>query len=237
MKARIKFAKTGAMKYVGHLDIMRYFQKAIRRSGLPIKYSEGFNPHQIMSFAAPLGVGITSEGEYMDIELKEEIKSIEALEKLQNTMVEGMDILQFHYLPENTKNAMSSLAAAPYRLSYKHPEQFEYSLEELKEGIRSFYEEAEEILIIKKTKKGERELDLKPLIYDFSVTSENGQISFYLMVSTGSVDNIKPELVLKHLFLSLGQETEAHDFYIHRLDMLTRVENSLVSLGEVGYEL
>ena len=237
MKARIKFAKTGAMKYVGHLDIMRYFQKAIRRSGLPIKYSEGFNPHQIMSFAAPLGVGITSEGEYMDIELKEEIKSAEALEKLQNTMVDGMDILQFHYLPENTKNAMSSLAAAPYRLSYKHPEQFAYSLEELKEGIRSFYEEAEEILIIKKTKKGERELDLKPLIYDFSVTSENGQMSFYLLVSTGSVDNIKPELVLKHLFLFLGQKTEPHDFYIHRLDMLTRVENRLVSLGEVGYEL
>ena len=95
MKARIKFAKTGSMKYVGHLDIMRYFQKAIRRSGLPIKYSEGFNPHQIMSFAAPLGVGITSEGEYMDIELREEVKSREALERLQNTMVEEMDILQF----------------------------------------------------------------------------------------------------------------------------------------------
>ena len=70
LKARIKFCKYGSMKYIGHLDIMRYFQKAIRRSGLPIKYSEGFNPHQIMSFAAPLGVGITSDGEYMDIELK-----------------------------------------------------------------------------------------------------------------------------------------------------------------------
>ena len=69
MKYRVKFSKNGPVRFVGHLDMMRYFQKAIRRAGLPIKYSEGFNPHQIMSFAAPLGVGVTSDGEYMDIEL------------------------------------------------------------------------------------------------------------------------------------------------------------------------
>ena len=85
------------MKYIGHLDIMRYFQKAIRRSGLPIKYSEGFNPHQIMSFASPLGVGITSEGEYMDIELKEEVSCKEVLDKLQSTMVDGMEICKVMY--------------------------------------------------------------------------------------------------------------------------------------------
>ena len=63
MKVRIKFAKEGMMKFIGHLDIMRYFQKAIRRAELPIAYSEGFSPHMILSFAAPLGVGITSLGE------------------------------------------------------------------------------------------------------------------------------------------------------------------------------
>ena len=67
MKVRIKFAKSGVMKFVGHLDMMRYFQKAMRRADIDIKYSEGFSPHQIMSFAAPLGVGITSDGEYLDI--------------------------------------------------------------------------------------------------------------------------------------------------------------------------
>ena len=95
LKVRIKFAKTGCMKYVGHLDIMRFFQKAIRRSQLPIRYSEGFNPHQIMSFAAPLGVGLTSEGEYLDIDLKEEVPSREALCRLRETMVDGMEVLQF----------------------------------------------------------------------------------------------------------------------------------------------
>lgn len=69
MRIRIKFKKYGAMKFIGHLDMMRYFQKAMRRAEIDICYSEGFSPHQIMSFAAPLGVGITSDGEYLDIEV------------------------------------------------------------------------------------------------------------------------------------------------------------------------
>ena len=73
MRVRIRFEKTGIMRYVGHLDLMRFFQKAVKRSGLPIRYSEGFNPHQIMSFASPLGVGITSDGEYMDLTLSAEM--------------------------------------------------------------------------------------------------------------------------------------------------------------------
>ena len=79
-KVRIKFAKYGAVKFIGHLDVMRYFQKAIRRAGIDIAYSGGFSPHQIMSFASPLSVGHTSEGEYFDIEMnsfpsEEEIKN------------------------------------------------------------------------------------------------------------------------------------------------------------------
>ena len=61
MKIRIKFAKIGPVKYVGHLDMLRYFQKLMRRAGIDITYSEGFNPHQKMSFAAPLGVGVAGQ--------------------------------------------------------------------------------------------------------------------------------------------------------------------------------
>ena len=71
MKVRLKFSKYGALRFIGHLDVMRYFQKAIRRAGIDIAYSEGFSPHQIMSFAAPLSVGHTSSGEYFDIEVTE----------------------------------------------------------------------------------------------------------------------------------------------------------------------
>jgi radical SAM-linked protein len=210
----------------------------VRRSELPIKYSEGFNPHQIMSFAAPLGVGITSDGEYMDIELKEAVPSKEGLERLQKTMVEGMEILQFKYLPEGAKNAMSSVTAAGYTLTYKKPEEFPFSLEELKRQKQLFFDDADSIPIVKKTKKGERELDLKPLIYEFSIHQEEEMgMAFDLMVSTGSVDNIKPELVLATFFRSMGAEVSEQAFFIHRRDMFTTIEGQFVSLGEVGHDL
>ena len=73
MKARIKFRKYGVMKFIGHLDIMRFFQKVMRRADIPIAFTGGYSPHMIMSFANPLGVGLTSDGEYFDIELTEPI--------------------------------------------------------------------------------------------------------------------------------------------------------------------
>ena len=69
-KIRIKYVKSGVLKYIGHLDLMRFFQKAFKRAGVDVAYSQGFSPHQLMSFAAPLALGVTSEGEYFDAELK-----------------------------------------------------------------------------------------------------------------------------------------------------------------------
>ena len=82
MKIRIKFRKQGTMKFIGHLDVMRYFQKAMRRADVDIRYSEGFSPHQIMSFASPLGVGLTSNGEYLDIEVNSSGSSAEMVKRL-----------------------------------------------------------------------------------------------------------------------------------------------------------
>ena len=100
IKIRIKFRKYGVMRFIGHLDIMRYFQKAMRRAEIDICYSEGFSPHQIMSFAAPLGGGTTSLGEYFDME-------------------EGVEVTEYVKLPDNAKTAMSMVAAADYDLFFK----------------------------------------------------------------------------------------------------------------------
>ena len=86
MKLRVKFSKHGVLRFIGHLDVMRYFQKAIRRAGIDIAYSAGFSPHQIMSFAAPLGVGLESNGEYMDIEVNSLTSSKEFIETLNAQM-------------------------------------------------------------------------------------------------------------------------------------------------------
>ena len=82
MKVRIKFSKEGPMKFVGHLDTMRYFQKAIRRAELPVAFSGGYSPHMIMSFAVPLGVGMESLGDYFDLEMAKDMATSEIAARL-----------------------------------------------------------------------------------------------------------------------------------------------------------
>ena len=248
MKIRIKFRKYGIMRFIGHLDMMRYFQKAMRRAGIDIAYSEGFSPHQIMSFAAPLGVGITSDGEYFDIEAYSTGSSKEALSALNEVMVEGVQVTEYRLLPEGTKNAMSSVAAADYSLHVKEGIRNPFTLKTLEDALHAFYEGQSEILITKQTKKSERTIDLKPLIYDLKAVDE-ADPGFFLKVCTGSTDNIKPELVLAAFFeyseknnmQNSGPESgfslSPSDFVIHRLEVYAKDESGFVPLGALGEDI
>ena len=237
MKIRIKFRKWGSMKFIGHLDMMRYFQKVMRRADVDIRYSEGFSPHQIMSFAAPLGVGITSDGEYFDIEVHSTKSSAEMITDMNKTMVDGVEITGYVALPDNAKTAMSIVAAADYVLSYKEGYEVPFSVEEWKSHVAELFTNQKAFTIIKKTKKSEREVDLKPLVYAFDVIEENGKPAFYINVSTGSVDNIKPELLLASMYEKLGLEYNESAIAIHRKDVYavdekTKKHVSLLDLGE-----
>ena len=92
LKVRIKFRKYGVMRFIGHLDVMRYFQKALRRAELPVDFSGGYSPHMIMSFAVPLGVGMESLGDYFDLEMAEDMSTAEIAARLDEQMAEGMHI-------------------------------------------------------------------------------------------------------------------------------------------------
>ena len=83
MKIRVRFSKQGQMKFIGHLDMVRYFQKVMRRGEIDVAYSEGFSPHQKMSFAAPLSVGVLSKGEYFDMEVNSTLSTKEAIERIK----------------------------------------------------------------------------------------------------------------------------------------------------------
>ena len=238
MKIRIKFEKYGVMKFIGHLDIMRYFQKAMRRADIDIAYSEGFSPHQIMSFAAPLGVGITSEGEYLDIEVHSTTSSAKAVQALNEVMVEGVKVSSYRKLPDNAKTAMSIVAAADYRLTYKEGYDAPLTLPELSVKLKEFYEDAGEILITKKTKKSEKVMDLKPLIYDFKVNETEGKPSFFLKVSTGSSDNVKPELVMQAFYRFLDMEYPEYAFQIHRMEVYAAdTAGGFVALEDMGDDI
>jgi radical SAM-linked protein len=236
MKIRIKFRRFGAVKFLGHLDMMRYFQKAVRRAGIDICYSEGFSPHQIMSFAAPLGVGITSDGEYFDIEVNSTMSSEQAIKAFNDTMVEGIEVTGYVRLPDNAKTAMAIVAAADYRLTFKNGYESPYNVSEWQSAIQELFYDQPEFLIRKKTKKSEREVDLKPLVYVLEVSAdEDEHPSFFLKLSAGSTDNIKPELVLASLYEKLGIPFEEQAIQIHRLEVYARDEQeALVPLLDLG---
>lgn len=244
MKIRIKFGKYGIMKFIGHLDMMRYFQKAMRRADIDIAYSEGFSPHQIMSFAAPLGVGITSDGEYLDIEVHSTRSSEEALRALNEVMVEGVQVLEYKLLPEGTPNAMSSVAAADYTVHFKEKGNNPFTLEVLSKALESFYQEQDEILITKQTKKSEKTMDLKPLIYELNIINVEGNPGFFMKVCTGSTDNIKPELVLQAFFEYCRAQNicdyhfDAMDMQIHRNEVYAKNSvGDFVTLGSLGQNI
>ena len=238
MKVRIKFAKSGVMKFVGHLDMMRYFQKAMRRADIDIKYSEGFSPHQIMSFAAPLGVGITSDGEYLDIEVNSTETTEQSIVNLNSAMVDGVKILEYKKLPDHAKNAMSIVAAADYKIYIKDGYENPYSVEEWRSRLNTFFYDRAEVLITKKTKKSEKVMDLKQLVYDFKILEEQEKPVFYLKVCTGSTDNLKPELVLQAFYEFLSLEYQEFAFQIHRLDVYAQDEKQgFLPLGALGEDI
>lgn len=236
MKARLKFNKYGAMKFIGHLDIMRYFQKAFRRAGIDVAYSQGFNPHQLISFAAPLGVGLTSDGEYMDMQLNSVIPKQELIDRVNAAMAEGISVVDFTLLEEGCKKSMSVVAAADYMISLKDGYEVE---DDFATKFQAFMAQ-EEILVVKKAKKKEKkdqELDIRPSVYGFATSKEEFEaitnISYdisnadcydndnvvFLQLSTGSVNNLKPELVMEAFAQYLGKEFQPFAYQVHRLEV------------------
>lgn len=214
------------MKFIGHLDIMRFFQKVMRRADIPIAFSGGFSPHMIMSFANPLGVGVTSDGEYFDVELTEEIDMHAAVERMNQVVVEGIDVVNMVPISDEKKRTgMTIVAAADYLSTIKKGD----FPADWKERAEDFIAQ-DKICIVKKTKKSEKEVDIKPLIYKFGV-KDNG---VYMMVATGSVENLKPELVMQAFSQYLGVNPENVTFSHHRLDVYADEGNKeFVSLDKV----
>ncbi len=231
MKVRIKFAKQGVMKFIGHLDIMRYFQKALRRADIDIKFSEGMSPHMIMSFAAPLGVGLTSDGEYVDIELRTPISTAEAVSRLNAVMVEGMEILDFRRIEEGKAGkAMSLVAAADYTVRFRKG----YAPKEDWQSDISGFFARKSIPVIKETKKGESEVDIRPMIYQMSVNAG----TVFMRLATGSVANLKPELVMESYMKWRGFEMPPFSLEVNRCEVYADLgkggKHKFVSLNDLG---
>ena len=233
MKARIKFRKYGVLRFIGHLDVMRFFQKLMRRADIPIAFTGGYSPHMIMSFASPLGIGLTSDGEYLDIELTAPVDGREALKRMNEECVEGIEIISIRQISDEKKmTGMTILAAADYLISVKKgalPENW-------KEAFADFMAQRE-ICVIKQTKRSEREEDIRPLIFRWEIQGEN----IWLQLAAGSRNNLKPDLVMDTFLSVCAIPEDSVSFAYHRLEMYADKgkdgERNLVSLESLGQEI
>ena len=235
MKVRIKFTKEGPMKFVGHLDTMRYFQKAIRRAELPIAFSGGYSPHMIMSFAAPLGVGVTSTGEYFDMELTVTLPTDEICQRLNAQMVEGVHVLSARQVEDGkASKAMSLVAAADYLVEFR---QGKAPADGWPTKIAAFLKQPE-ILVTKETKKGEKQVDIRPFIYKMGL-QENDRI--FLSLASASANYTKPDAVIAAFVKWLGSELPEFACMIQRLEVYADLgdekKHQFVSLESLGEEV
>ena len=210
-KLRLKFSKHGPIRFLGHLDVMRYVLKAIRRAEIDIKYSEGYSPHQILSFAQPLSVGSTTDGDYMDMTVMSMKSVASVMDALNGAMNEGIVITAITELPEKSVNAMTSVAAAEYIISFREGKEPSFDLEK----TFSDFMDQKEIPAVKKTKNGEKTIDIKPLIYKWEILPDN---RIHVLLSAGSSSNLKAALLTESLFSFAGEEMKEFTAVFHRLE-------------------
>lgn len=230
MKIRVKFRKYGNLKFIGHLDVQRFFQKAVRRAGIDVAYTAGFSPHQIMSFAAPLGVGLESNGEYMDVEVNTFTGSRDTVERLNAACAEGIEVLSAKVLPEGAGNAMASVAAAGYTVQFREGRAPEGNWQK---GILAFCD-SPHIYVTKETKKNTLEVDLRPGIFSIEISGD----VIYMLIDASSSGNIKPGAVIAAYLASKNQTLKENALLITREDTYTNLGTAeaprFVSLDAVG---
>lgn len=215
-KRRLKFSKRGMGKYISHLDLLRAFTRAISRADLPVRYTQGFNPHQIMTFSLPLPIGVTSECEFVDVDFEESAENDEIMSRLNETLPPDIRILSVGALVKSAAN----IAFAEYEIMLRA------SFELNKEAIEGFFKQ-EEIPVTKKTKKGDKEVNLAEYIRSVKIDeTEETTLKMTVCLAAGGAKNIKPDIMISSLegYLNLGEFDEVK---IHRTKIFTEENGNL----------
>lgn len=194
MKMLVVFEKCPRLRYVGHLDLMRAMQRALRRSGVPIAFSQGFNPHLLLTFAAPLSVGMPGKREIMEVPLSADISEAEFKEKLSAALPNDLPCIAVRSVDDRHPAPMALLAAASYSVILHE------NAAVLLQAIPTLLEK-KSIIMMKKSKSGEKPCDIRPLIYDLQQTSED---AFACTLALCEAATCKPELLLEALTQEAG---------------------------------
>lgn len=187
-KLRMRFLKTGRAIYISHLDLMRTMQRAFLRAELPLKYSEGFNPHAQISVLLPLSVCAASVCELMDFSLTQEYDLAELPARLNNALPEGIEVLEVYEAENKVKNLKWLSIEGRFEYDNGKPDTSELS---------EFYNRAE-LLVVKRGKKGSTTIDIKPGIREISFSECDDEIIVSAVISAQQ-PTINPELLVSAL--------------------------------------
>jgi radical SAM-linked protein len=212
-----KYSKTGYLKYISHLDVLRFIQRSVKRAGIKAKYSEGFNPHMKTSFGYPLSLGIESIGEYFELELNENIEPELFKDKMNSVMPKEMQIIKADY-SNDAESLMKRCAYARYLINIEPSIDVnklnEYFEEMLTEGV--IYKRQK---INKKNKLVTKELNTKELIDYLKAENIDNKTRIMAVFKTQETGSMKVEEFIK-LIIEKGFES---DYYtIMKIDALDK---------------
>ncbi len=185
--ARIEYQKVGRLRFLGHLDVARAFDRAVRRADLPAAYTEGFHPRAKIAFAHPLPVGVAGLGEFCAVELAESPSVLEIGKRLGGELPRGLALVSAQVLPRGKRSPFADLSRADYLVAL---DANEVSGDELEQALRRFLE-AESILVGRQTKSRLRKVDIRPGTVELSM-AENGKVHIQMSLSLRDSDLVKP---------------------------------------------
>ena len=182
-KIRICFSKTGCSKFVSHLDLMKTLQRTFRRGGIDISYSQGFNPHPIMSIAHPLPLGVEGLNEYMDISVDSKPNFEELKIKMNNALPQDIRV--------NSISEVNRPLNVLVRAEYSAIINLVQEVENLEQEINHFLA-LNEIVVEKKTKRGLSDTDIKPMIFDVTIDQiQEREVKLNFILANGEPANLK----------------------------------------------
>lgn len=227
----IRFAKEKDIKFISHLDLMRTIHRVIRRAGLPVEYSKGFNPHMNVSIAQPLSVGVYSKGEYLDIVLTEEVAEDLIINKLNNSAPPAIKFLQAIKVPESLPDGKkipqvaAILEGALYKIKINYDD-VELGYKDIESLLKK-----EEWTTIKKGKKGEKEVNIKSMVKEFKFNLEGNSIEIEALLACGSKENLSPDLLNSYIKANTRAVKENSFVEVERQEMYTLKEGRYVSIA------
>ena len=196
MRALIRFGKRSRLRFISHLDLQRFFQRAVNRTGLPIAYTQGFNPHPVMSFASALALGWTSEYEVIDIKLSAPMGRNRTEDAVRAALPEDLPVLEVRMVEDRHPAPMALVRMSDYEIALEGPD-----APAVVAQIPAFLERTR-VPAMKKTKSGEKEIDARPMVVAMEAT-EDGFAARLMLTESQS---IKPELLVGLLSDMAGVE-------------------------------